>query len=170
MARLLRRYIFFCLAAVTYLFIHEGVHIVQALKEGIYEGIIFNGAGFEVLITQPLTISGLKLALFSGLSSLVTVGIGYCILAGTSLILSGSNRYVKNYMFYTCAVLLLLDPFYISILSFFFGGDIHGIALGLNMQYPIIRGIYLFVLIINFILVCKILYPRYTDDYNSRNP
>lgn len=58
-------------------------------------------------------------------------------------------------------IFLLLDPVYISLLSFFVGGDINGIALGFNIPYMVVRGIYLVIAVINFYFVYKKLYPAY---------
>jgi hypothetical protein len=60
----LRRYLYFVLAGITYLVIHEGVHIIQAQLFGIYEGIRLLPLGIEVMVTQPLSIGGVKLAHF----------------------------------------------------------------------------------------------------------
>jgi hypothetical protein len=51
--------------------------IIQAHIYGIYKGINILPVGIEVEILQPLTIGGFRLAAFSGLSSVVTVLIGY---------------------------------------------------------------------------------------------
>jgi len=169
MDRKCRQYAVNILAVVTYLIIHEGTHIVQALAHGIFRGLRLNLLGVEVLITEPLTIGGWKLACFSGLSSLVTVGIGYLIYKMTTVILSFKNQFIKSYLYYTAVVFLILDSLYISVFSFFVGGDINGIALGLGVPHMIVRGAYFAVLIINFLLVVKVLHPKYTQDYKSRH-
>lgn len=151
------------MAGITYLIIHEGVHIIQALIFGIYKGIKVLPLGIEVVIIQPLTIEGYKLAAFSGLSSVVTLLIGYVLFAFSPKILKLNKQPVKNYIYYVTFVFLLLDPVYISLLSFVLGvgGDINGIALGLNIPYIIVRGIYFVIAAINIYLVFKKLYPAY---------
>lgn len=161
MERQLRKYLYSLLAGVTYLIIHEGVHIIQAQIFDIYEGIRILPLGVEVLITQPLTIRGLKLAAFSGLSSIVTVFIGYILFILSPRILQLKKQPIKNYIYYVTLIFLLLDPLYISLLSFFVGGDINGIALGLNIPYMLIRLIYLTIAAFNTYLVYKKLYPAY---------
>lgn len=165
MERKYRQFFFWFLAALTYLIIHEGVHFIQALIHDNFNGFRFNGLGVEVLITEPLTIGGWQLAFFSGLSSVVTVLIGYLILALTTPILSLRSQFVKNYFYYLALILLLLDPLYISVLSFFVGGDINGIAMGLGIPYMGIRIVFLIILLFNIYLVTKTLYPRYTEDF-----
>ncbi|MGI6318783.1 MAG: hypothetical protein ACOX1J_08710 [Dethiobacteria bacterium] len=161
MRSVLRRYFYFILAGITYLIIHEGVHIVQAKILGIYKGVRLLPLGIEVLIVQPLTIEGFTLAAFSGLSSLVTVVTGYILFIFSPRILKLKKQPVKNYLYYVTFIFLLLDPFYISLLSFYVGGDIHGIAAGLNLPYFTIRGIYFAALVFNVYLVYKKLYPAY---------
>jgi len=163
-----RQYAVNILAVITYLIIHEGTHIIQALAHGIFQGLKFSIMGVEVLITQPLTIGGWKLACFSGLSSLVTVGTGYVIYKMTPAILVAGNQFIKSYFYYTALVFLILDPLYISIFSFFVGGDINGISVGLGVPYMLIKGIYFAVLVLNVMLAIKKLYPKYTQDYKSR--
>jgi len=92
MGRFVRRYLYFLLAGITYLIIHERVHIIQAQIFGIYEGIRLHPLGIEVIITQPLKIGGFKLAMFSGLSSVVTVLIGYILLVSSHKILKSNNQ------------------------------------------------------------------------------
>lgn len=74
-------------------------------------------------------------------------------------------------MYYVTFFFLLLDPIYISLLSFFVGGDINGIALGFNLPYMFIRVIYLFIAVINGFLVYKKLYPAYVikSDKNGND-
>lgn len=156
-----RKYLYTILAGVTYLIVHEGVHIIQALIYGVYKGINVLPLGIEVEIIQPLIIGGFKLAAFSGFSSVVTILIGYILLFISPKVLKLSKQHVKNYIYYVTFFFLLLDPIYISLISFFVGGDINGIALGLNLHYMVIRSIYLFIAVINAYLVYKKLYPAY---------
>ena len=158
---LARKYLYFILAGITYLLVHEGVHIIQALIYGIYKGIDLLPLGVEIEVIQPLTISDLKLAVFSGLSSIFTILMGYVLFLLSPVVLKSKKQYFKNYIYYVTFVFLLLDPIYISILSNFVGGDINGIALGLHIPYMIVRSVYLIVAIINVCLIYKKLYPAY---------
>lgn len=160
--RLVRKYLYFILAGITYLIVHEGVHIIQALIYGIYKGIKLLPLGVEVEVIQPLTISGLKLAAFSGLSSISTMLMGYVLFLLSPVVLKSKKQYLKNYIYYVTFVFLLLDPIYISILSNFVGGgDINGIALGLHLPYMLVRSVYLIIAILNACLIYKKLYPAY---------
>lgn len=163
----IRKYLYFISAGITYLIIHECGHVILAKIFKIYEGIKILPLGLEVEITQPLTIHGIRLALFSGLSSITTVVIGYVLFLLTPKFLSLKTQQIKNYIYYVTFVFLLLDPVYISVLSFFVGGDINGIALGLNLPYMVIRGVFFIIAAFNSYLVYKKLYPAYvikTDE------
>lgn len=107
----IRKYIYSLLAGLTYLIFHEGVHLIQAFIYGIYKGIKILPLGIEVEIIQPLTIGGVKLAAFSGLSSVTTLFIGYILFILTPKILKLSNQPIKNYLYYVTFVFLLLDLF-----------------------------------------------------------
>lgn len=164
----LRKYLYFLLAGLTYLIIHEGVHVILANIFGVFEGIKILPFGVEVEITQPLTIDGIRLALFSGLSSITTIVIGYVLLLLTPKILSLKAQPIKNYIYYVTFIFLLLDPVYISILSFLVSGDINGIALGLNLPFMAIRGVYFIAAAFNGYLVYKKLYPAYVIKWKTK--
>jgi hypothetical protein len=161
---LIRRYFYFILASLTYLVVHEGMHILQALMWGVYKGIRILPLGIEVEIIQPLTIGGFKLAAFSGLSSVVTVSTGYLLLLFSSQMVKLKSQPLKNYVYYVTLVFLLLDPVYISLLSFVVGGDINGIVMGLGINYFTVRSIYFVIAVINAFLVYKKLYPAYVKN------
>lgn len=156
-----RKYLYYLSASITYLIIHEGVHVILAKTFGVYQGIKILPLGIEVEITQPLTIDGLRLASFSGLSSITTIVIGYVLFLLTPKLLLLKSQKIKNYIYYVTFVFLLLDPIYISLFSFFVGGDINGIALGLNIPYMAIRGVYFIIAALSGYLVYKRLYPAY---------
>ena len=155
------RYFYTILGGLTHLFVHEGVHIVVALLFGVYEGVKILPIGIEVLIEEPLTIGGYKLAVFSGLSSILTIVIGYGLLMLAPRILKINSQPLKKYLYYVTLVFLLLDPIYLSLISFFVGGDINGIVLGLNIPYGLVRAVYFAIAVYNLYLVIKKLYPVY---------
>ena len=161
------RYFYTILGGLTHLFVHEGVHIVVALLFGVYEGIKILPIGVEILIETPLTIGGYKLAVFSGLSSIVTITIGYGLLILTPRILKINSQPLKKYLYYVTLVFLLLDPIYLSLISFFVGGDINGITLGLNIPYGLVRAVYFAIAVYNLYLVIKKLYPAYVTKYQT---
>lgn len=167
MQKKLRQYLFFILAGITYIILHEGIHAIQAIILGIYKDIKLHPLGLEIVLKQPLTINGMTLARFSGLSSILTIVIGYLIYFLTPRIIKLRKQFLRNYLYFVGFVFLLLDPLYISILSFFVGGDINGIAQGLNTSYTLVRLFYFVIFCLNLYLVIKKYYPQYVPSPNK---
>lgn len=167
---IINRYLYTVVGILLYLIIHEGIHFIQAINLGIFEGIRFVGIfGVEIMITEPLTISGLTLAMFSGASSFVTIIIGYMFLIFMPKILELKQKNIKSMIYFVTIVFMLIDPFYLSVLSIMFGGDINGISQGLYIPYFIIRIFYGIVFLVNLIIVIKTVYPAYVNDFNNHS-
>ncbi len=160
-----------CFGIIFYGIIHESMHLLQAIYLGIFEGIRLVGIfGVEIMITEPLTISGPTLALFSGLSSFVTIGIGYMLLLFMPKILELKHKNIKSMIYFVTIIFMLLDPLYLSVLSITFGGDINGIAHGFRIPYFAIRMFYGIIFLVNLTIVIKRIYPAYVNNFNSSNP
>ena len=67
------------IAIVSYYIIHEGTHLLLALILGVFEKIRFVGIWGIQIVTTEGSLNGINLALFSGLSSIVTILIGYIL-------------------------------------------------------------------------------------------
>ena len=158
------------MGVILYLIIHEGIHFIQAINLGIFEDFRFVGIfGVEIMITEPLTISGLTLAMFSGASSLVTIIIGYLLLIFMPKILELKHKNIKSMLYFITIVFMLIDSLYLSVLSLIFGGDINGISQGLDVPYFVIRIFYGIVFLVNLIIVIKRVYPAYVNDFNNHS-
>lgn len=167
---IINRYLYMFIGVILYLIIHEGIHFIQAIILGIFEGVRFVGIfGVEIMITKPLTISGLTLALFSGASSLVTIIIGYMLLIFMPKILELKHKNIKSMLYFITIVFMLIDSLYLSVLSLIFGGDINGISQGLDVPYFVIRIFYGIVFLVNLIIVIKRVYPAYVNDFNNHS-
>ncbi|GIN92442.1 hypothetical protein J22TS1_34930 [Siminovitchia terrae] len=165
----LNRYLYMAVGMLLYLIIHEGFHLLQAYYLGIFEGIRFIGIlGVEIQITEPLTIGGLTLASFSGLSSLATMIIGYLLYLHMPKILGLENRTIKSMLYFVTFIFMLVDPVYISLLSLGFGGDINGISQGLGISHMVIRIFYGVIFVINLVIIVKKVYPAYVNDFNKQ--
>ncbi|GIN97172.1 hypothetical protein J6TS1_30420 [Siminovitchia terrae] len=165
----LNRYLYMAVGMLLYLIIHEGFHLLQAYYLGIFEGIRFIGIlGVEIQITEPLTIGGLTLASFSGLSSLATMIIGYLLYLYMPKILGLENRTIKSMLYFVTFIFMLVDPVYISLLSLGFGGDINGISQGLGISHMVIRIFYGVIFVINLVIIVKKVYPAYVNDFNKQ--
>ena len=61
------------IAIISYYIVHEGVHLLLALLFGVFERIRFVGVWGVQIVTTEGGLAGIKLAVFSVLSSIVTV-------------------------------------------------------------------------------------------------
>ncbi len=166
---ILNRYLFMAVGMLLYLIVHEGLHLLQAYYLGILESIRFMGIfGVEIQITESLTISGLTLASFSGLSSLATIIIGYLLYLYMPKILGVANKIIKSMLYFVTLIFMLIDPLYISLLSLGFGGDINGISQGLGLPHIVIRIFYGVIFVINLVIIVKKVYPAYVNDFNRQ--
>lgn len=167
----MNRWLGFLLALVILLALHEGLHAATALILGELEGVRvlslrLNGVsiplGVEVIYRTPVEErSGVQWALISGVSNLVTVGLGL----GLLLVGERANRSLtglaKVGVYYLTFLGLLADPFNLSIGPFLYGGDAEGIAVGLGDSRYLIQGFFLIVLFVNRELVAQKLLPTY---------
>ena len=73
------------LAIISYYIVHEGIHLLLALMFGVFEKVRFVGIWGIQIVTTEGSLNGVNLALFSGLSSMVTVLIGYILVFNSSI-------------------------------------------------------------------------------------
>ncbi len=71
------------ISIIIYYIIHEGTHLIQAVLAGNFDYVRFVGiVGIEIMIKEfPV---GIELAMFSGLSSIVTILLGYLLILNYS--------------------------------------------------------------------------------------
>jgi len=154
-------------AAIVYMVIHEGVHIIQAIITNNFDYLRIVGIwGIEVMIKEVPT--GIQLALFSGLSSVVTVICGYILYFLMPKIFKMKGGLVKIIIYYCTLVLMALDPIYLSVLHFFVGGgDMNGITKGLNVSSLVVSLVYGCVAILSIFLIIKKVYPGYKRNFSN---
>jgi len=151
---------------IIYLVIHEGTHLVQAVIANNFEYIRIVGIfGIEIMMKE--VPSGIQLALFSGLSGIVTVTVGYVLYFLMPKILEIKKDFIKIILYYSTLVLLILDPIYLSVLHYFVGGgDMNGITKGLGISSLPISIIYGLIAIVNIYLIVKRVYPGYKRNFS----
>ena len=155
------------IAIVSYYIIHEGTHLLLALILGVFEKIRFVGILGIQIVTTKGSLNGINLALFSGLSSIVTILIGY-ILAFHPSVYKIKNKNILIGIYYITLCFLLLDPLYMSILSKFIGGgDLNGIITGLKTSDIVFRIVFGIILIINMLLFKNKVCPRYNRIFKK---
>lgn len=155
------------LAIVTYYIVHEGMHLVLALLFGVFEKVRFVGIWGVQIVTTDGALNGMSLALFSGLSSIVTILIGY-MLAFSPSVYKIKNKNILVGLYYITLVFLLLDPLYMSMLSAFVGGgDINGVVVGLGCSAVPLKIIFGVILVVNLIVFTKKVAPKYNEIFKE---
>lgn len=153
------------IAIIVYYVIHEGTHLIQAILTNNFDSIRLVGfVGIEIMIKEVPT--GLSLALFSGLSSIITVVCGYTLVIVMDKILVLNIKIVKVALYYITIILLSLDPVYMSILHRYVGGgDMNGIVQGLSISSLPVSIIFGLLAIINIYIIIKKVHPAYKNNF-----
>lgn len=158
----MRRFVIFVLIVLFYMVIHEGAHIAAAAFFDEFEAITWNVIGPEVIFKTPVEQrSGFQWALISGVSNLITIILGYLMLFNRQRFSQASSLFSKGAAYFLTVLLLIADPLNLSIGPFFYGGDVYGIAEGLDIHRYVIQFIFLIILLVNRELVASKLLPAY---------
>ena len=159
MSKRARQYIGLCLAILSYYIIHEGAHLMYALKLDVFKKVNFIGMGVQVdVFAEKMTEN--QLGIFCVVGSIATMVMAYVLVAFADKIGKVSSKVFKASMYYITIAMLLIDPLYLSILcGFFGGGDMNGISLILpEVGARILYGI---ILLVNMAVFVKIVLPKY---------
>jgi hypothetical protein len=167
----LNRFARFLLSIVVslsaFIIIHEGLHVIFATIYGEYAGIRVVWLGFvpfgvEVLMqTSPSDISGSKWILISGMSNFVTLAIGYMLFSFRLRFSKIGNILLKSLFFHATLIFMIVDAFNLSFGPFIYGGDIQGIACGLNVNLHVLQVPFILLFLLNRELIARSLLPVY---------
>ena len=157
----MRKWLAFLLVAVVLLTVHEGVHALIAVIYGEYYA--FHWSIFPQVIFRTPTEGriGIQWAVISGTSSLVTLSLGYLLLAFGRRIARSHSKFLKASIYYLTLIALLIDAFNLSVGPFIYGGDAMGIAVGLGISRYLVQAIFFLILLVNRELVAQKLLPMY---------
>jgi hypothetical protein len=156
------KWLTFLLAVALALALHEGTHIATAQRYGEFETIHIQPFGIEVQFSTPVAErSGPRWAVISGSSNLLTIVLGYLLLGVSRRVAPVRSRAGRRVLFYLTLVLLLADPFNLSIGALIWGGDADGIAAGLGVHRSVVQGVALALLLVNRELAVARLLPAY---------
>ena len=163
MSKRARQYIGLCLAISSYYIIHEGAHLMYALKLGVFKKINFIGLGVQIdVFAEKMTEN--QLGIFCIIGSVATMITAYVLVAFADKIGEVSSKVFKASMYYIKIAMLLIDPLYLSILcGFFGGGDMNGISL--IVPKTVARILYGIILLINTAVFVKIVLPKYKQAF-----
>ena len=161
----LRNYTALFLAILGYFLFHEGAHWVYAICLGSFKQINFIGIGVQIDIYREL-MSDVQLGIFCLVASVVTLVIGYTLLAFTNRFILFQSVMLRAVVYYFTLTLLLVDPLYLSVLSFFVGGgDMNGISLIFpEMVVRVVSGL---IVVINSLIVLKVIVPKYRQAFQK---
>ena len=165
MSRRIRQYIGILAAVISYYIIHEGAHLVAALRYGVFKGINFMGLGMQIdAYTDQMT--DFQLGIFCLVGAVATVLFGWLLVLLCKRICVVKSKVFKTVMWYVSLAILIIDPLYLSILcGFFGGGDMNGIKL----LFPeiAVRIVFAIIGIIHGIVIWKYLLPEYTKAFRE---
>ena len=161
----MRKFLILILIILFYLVIHEGIHITVAAAFNEFETVRWNVIGPEVIFSTPVAQrEGFKWALISGVSNIVTLMIGYILLVKAETFGKHQSIFLKGYFYFLTILLMVADPLNLSIGPFFYGGDVNGIAEGLNIHRYWLQSIFLVIVFLNRELIVRILLPAYNVE------
>ena len=165
----MKKWLAFLLAVAVIFTVHEGLHALTATIYGEYDAFHVRPIGLEVTVRTPVDErSGMKWAVFSGTSNLVTLMLGYLLLAFGRRVARSHSVFLKASIYYLTLLGLLLDPLNLSIGPFIYGGDVNGIAVGLGISRYLVQTIFFLILLANRELVAQKLLPMY--DVKTEHP
>lgn len=158
----MKKFLSIILAILIFALVHEGLHILVAIAIGEFDSFRIKPIGFEVIARTPIEQRhGIRWAFFSGVSNLATILLGYLLLSFVRVFAQARITLIRNTAYFLILFFLLLDPLNLSLGPFIYGGDIHGIAVGLNLHPYWLQLFFLVVFLINRELAAQVLLPSY---------
>lgn len=150
-------------AILLYYLIHEGAHMIYAIKLGVFRQLQFTGLGVQVVTNREL-MSVSQTAVFCVLGAVTTFLTGWILVLMTARIMERKSLFLRAVSFYTTLILLLNDPLYLSVIyPYVGGGDMNGIKL----MIPEIPARILFgaIFMVHLVVIVKYIYPAYRERF-----
>mgnify|MGYP001321727963 CR=1 FL=1 len=158
----MRKYIILVIAVLTFIVLHEGAHLAVGYAYGEFESLRILPYGVEVIFKTPVEQrSGIQWGFISGSANALTLSLGYLFFLIRGKMASLNNNFWRNYVYYLTFLLLLIDPFNLSIGPFIYGGDIGGITAGFGLNQYLVQVIFLIILLLNRELIVQKLFPAF---------
>ncbi|MBQ4094698.1 MAG: hypothetical protein IJC61_06590 [Oscillospiraceae bacterium] len=166
MQKKVRQYIALLFAVAAYYVLHEGAHLLCAVRMGVFEQVRFMGVGVQVQIAaQQLT--QLQLGVFCLVGPVAALLGAWLLAAFANRICSCRSKLFRACMYYTTAALLFIDPLYLSVLSGFFGGgDMNGISL--LVPSAVAKALFGVLLVLHAALFARCILPKYKVSFCER--
>jgi hypothetical protein len=158
----MRRLAALLLALLIYAGLHEGTHALAARAFGEYDSFRVRAFGLEVVMKTPVEQrEGAHWAVISGGANLVTVLLGYGMLALRRQLAAARTWAVRVGSYWLALVLLWGDPLNISLGAFVYGGDAEGIAVGLSVPRYVVQLLFFLLFLVNRELFARKMVPLY---------
>jgi len=152
-------------AIVLYYVVHEGAHLLYALKLGVFRRVAFTGLGVQI-VTYREQMNDVQTAVFCVLGAAATFVAGWLLVLLMPRILKSRHLFFWAAAFYTTIVFLLNDFVYLSVLyPYVGGGDMNGIKLIVpEGAARILAGV---ILAVHLVIIARYVYPVYRDRFVS---
>jgi len=158
----MRKYLYFVLALIMFIIIHEGTHALVAVAFDEYQTFVIHPYGMEVILKTPVVErEGIKWGFISGMSNVVTLLLGYILFLFRTKIKTVRNRIVNTLGYWMIIIFMLADALNLSIGPFIYGGDINGIVEGFGINRYVIQSIFFMIVLVNRELIAQKLLPLY---------
>ncbi|MGI6552955.1 MAG: hypothetical protein ACOX37_08035 [Bacillota bacterium] len=158
----MKRYLPFIAAIIAFIIIHEGTHALTSFFFGEYKAFHVHFFGFEVVYqTAVEDRAGIKWGYIAGLSNIITLLIGYLLFLFRKELIKTKNAFFRDMGYWAIFVFMLFDPCNLSLIPFFFGGDIGGIVVGFGVNRILLQTFFFVVLLVNRELIIHKIFPLY---------
>lgn len=165
----MRTMFLFLLALAVFTVVHESTHALASLSFGEYRAFHVRPYGLEVEFKTPIPDRvGIKWAIISGASNILTCSLGYLLLMRRRQLCHTASRTLRGLTFWVALLGLVADPLNLSIGPFLYGGDASGIAVGLETNCLIVQIFSFVIFLLNRELVVQKLLPTY--GIQTRHP
>lgn len=159
----------FLLALAVFAVVHEAIHVLASLSFDEYRAFHIKPYGLEVEFKTPVPDrAGIKWAVISGASSILTCLLGYLLLMRRRQLCQTASRPLRGLTFWVSLLGLVADPLNLSIGPFLYGGDTSGITVGFGTKCLIVQIGSFVIFLLNRELVVRKLLPTY--GIQTRHP
>ena len=166
----MKKWFYFLIAIIIYMIVHEYFHCFMSVLFDEYNKFKIHWFGPETIYITPVEerISGIKWLFISGLSNFLTLAIGYLtfLLRSKIIYYFQKDHRIKNFLYSITVVFLLFDAVNLSIGPIIYGGDIFGIAAGINTKPWIIQIFFGIILLINRELIVSLMKSYNVSSHN----
>lgn len=159
--RYMKNWIYFLIALMLYMVIHEGIHLIAALTYGEYHSILVQWYGPQVIFYTPVAErEGVMWGFISGTPNLITLALGYTLFL-LRVKIKELKKDLAHFLEYVIIIFMLADALNLSLAPFVFGGDINGIVAGFGINRYLIQFFFLVILLVNRELIAQKLLPEF---------